>query len=177
MKIPIICLYPALRSRIVESRDRLYRVALAWCGDTMLADDLVQETVVVALDRLHQLRDPQRLYAWMWGIMYHKWQHHLRDRRNCVELDDQLCSEDPSPSEVYQVGSIVDRVRSIVAALPQDQRIVISLVDLDGLSYCEVAEILDIPIGTVMSRLHRARKRLLGAFDESNRVLRVVKAE
>ena len=142
----------------------------------MLADDLVQDTVVVALAKLHQLRDPQRLHAWMWGIMYHKWQHYLRDRPNCVEIDDQLTSEDPSPSDRYHQGSIVDRVRSVVSGLPEDQRVVISLVDLDGLSYCEVAEILDVPIGTVMSRLHRARKRFLEAFDRETNVvmLRVV---
>jgi RNA polymerase sigma-70 factor (ECF subfamily) len=60
---------------------------------------------------------------------------------------------------------LVNRVRNVVASLPVEQRQVISLVDLAELSYCEVAEALDVPIGTVMSRLHRARKNLLNKLD------------
>ena len=58
-------------------------------------------------------------------------------------------------------------MRTAVALLPKDQRQVISLVDLGGLAYCEVADALEIPIGTVMSRLHRARKGLLARLDEA----------
>ena len=83
------------------------------------------------------------------------------------ELDEQIPSGESGPLDDYEKHEIVNKVRKAVASLPVGQRQVISLVDLEEFSYCEVAEILDIPIGTVMSRLHRARKSLLGKMKTS----------
>ena len=71
------------------------------------------------------------------------------------------------PCNSCQELELVTQVRMAVASLPKEQRQVISLVDLGGLTYCEVSEALEIPIGTVMSRLHRARKELLSRIDEA----------
>jgi len=154
-----------MKSRIAESRSRLYRVALAWCGDEMLADDLAQETMTNGIANIKQLRDERRLFAWLYSILNNNWRLYLRRKKSHDELDDELPDEDDGPAGQYQELEIVHQVRRAVATLPAQQRQVISLVDLEEFSYCDVAEILEIPIGTVMSRLHRARKNLLAKFE------------
>lgn len=156
------------KARIADARLRLYRTALAWCGDSMLADDLVQETIVTAIEKYAQLRDPKCLFPWMYKILNNKWYRHIKKELNSADsLDDELPSEEPSPSGQCQELELVAQVRRAVSTLPIKERQVISLVDLEELSYCEVAIALDIPIGTVMSRLHRARKQLLDKLDNS----------
>ena len=85
-----LCSSHALRNRIAESRNRLYRVALAWCGSEMLADDLAQETMAMAIQRHHQLRDPERLNAWLYSILNNAWRQYLRRQRSECEYDDEL---------------------------------------------------------------------------------------
>ena len=155
-----------LKMRIGQARNRLYRVALAWCGDEMLADDLVQEAITAGMINCHQLRDEGRLFVWLYSILNNTWCKHLRSARPQIELDDQLVARDSGPLDSYQELETVTRVRSAVATLSPDQSQVISLVDLEELAYSEVSEILGIPIGTVMSRLHRARKNLLLKIDK-----------
>jgi len=160
MKIPY-CPATSLSCRIVDTRERLYRVALAWCGDRMLADDLVQETLSTGIAKRSQLRDERRLFSWLYSILNNQWNSYLRSKKPHDVLDEQLPSEESGPVEHCEEIEIVDRVRRAVASLPVIERQVIALVDLEELPYCDVAEVLEIPIGTVMSRLHRARKRLL----------------
>jgi RNA polymerase sigma-70 factor (ECF subfamily) len=155
-----------MKRRIAESRDRLFRVALVWCGDRMLADDLTQETMMLGIVNGHQLRDKDRLMPWLYSIMRNNWFRHMRRIKPQIELDEKLPCENGDPFCACQGTEMIDRVRRAVAALPEEQRQVISLVDLEELSYCEVAQILDIPIGTVMSRLNRARKNLLAKLDK-----------
>ncbi len=161
------CTSVSLKSRIAESRNRLYRVALAWCGDEMLADDLAQETMTSGIANIKQLRDETRLFAWLYSILNNNWRLYLRRKKSHDELDDDMPDEEVGPAGQYQELEIVHQVRKAVATLPAQQRQVISLVDLEEFSYCDVAEILEIPIGTVMSRLHRARKNLLARLDGS----------
>ena len=163
----MICASPALKRRIADSRDRLYRVAFSWCGDEMLADDLVQEAIETGIRKRRQLRDENKLFPWLYRILNNAWYAHLRKDRTHVILDDDIPSEDIGPCSSCQELELVTQVRMAVASLPRDQRQVISLVDLGGLPYCEVAESLEIPIGTVMSRLHRARKALLASMNEA----------
>jgi RNA polymerase sigma-70 factor (ECF subfamily) len=157
----------ALRGRLVCSRADLYRVALAWCGDRSLADDLTQETLTRALRKCHQLRDPERLECWLYRILANCWKQHLRDRRTEVELSEDEVSLEAGPERRAERSQIIDQVRSALNRLPVEQREVIALVDLRGMSYSEVAEVLDIPIGTVMSRLCRGRRRLQAALAEA----------
>jgi len=149
-----------MRRKIADNRDRLYRVALAWCGDSSVADDLVQETLMIALQRTAQLRDPKRLGAWMYTILSNSWKQHLRRMRPTVDIDeiDISCESDAETGSSAQ--EIVEHVRRAILKLPAGQRQTITLVDLAGFSYAEVAEILDIPIGTVMSRLYTSRNSL-----------------
>ena len=161
----MICAGPALKKQIADSRDRLYRVAYSWCNDEMLADDLVQEAIETGISKRQQLRDVNKLFPWMYRILNNAWYAHLRKNKAHVILDDDIPSDDMGPCNSCQEIELVTQVRTAVALLPKDQRQIISLVDLDGLRYCEVAEALDVPIGTVMSRLHRARKGLLARID------------
>ena len=162
-----LCRNARLRGEINEYRRVLYRTAVAWCGDEMLADDLVQEAMSRALDKLHQLQDPARLRAWMFRILGNCWKEHLRRRREFLDVDEmELTGEDCCPEGDAMVHDTVRRVREAIQCLPVPQREVVTLVDLNGFSYAEVAEILEVPIGTVMSRLSRARKALLGLLRE-----------
>jgi RNA polymerase sigma-70 factor (ECF subfamily) len=152
-----------LEDRLDLHRTPLFRVACAWSHDRALADDLVQETLVKALLHADQLRDPERLRSWLFGIMANCWRDHLRALRPTTDIDtlDEECFLcDETPDLVFDRGETVNRVRAAVARLPVGQRQVVTLVDLEEFSYAEVAAILGIPIGTVMSRLCRARLAL-----------------
>jgi RNA polymerase sigma-70 factor (ECF subfamily) len=160
-----LCLAKSQRKQIAAARPRLFRVALAWCGDAMLADDLVQEAMALGLQKVHQLRDPERLNAWLYSILNNCWKQYLRCNRPHEDLDEERICDGPGPDSTVGQLQTVTRVRNAVAGLPADQRLVLALVDLEGLAYSEVAVILDIPIGTVMSRLHRGRKSLLARLE------------
>ena len=150
-----------IKNKIAGSRDRLYRVALAWCGDQMLAEDLAHETITTGIDKSHQLRDENQLYSWLYSILNNKWYRYLQKKKNHENLDDKIPCDDSGPCTNCHELQLVNQVRYAITRLPLVERQVISLVDLEGLSYIEVANVLEIPIGTVMSRLHRARKNLL----------------
>jgi RNA polymerase sigma-70 factor (ECF subfamily) len=166
MKTPV-CPPSSLGCRIADSRDRLYRVALAWCGDAMLADDLAQETMSTAIAKQSQLRDEKRLFSWLYSILNNQWHTYLRKKKTHDVLDEQLPSNESGPVENAEQVEVVNQVRRVVATLPIVERQVLALVDLDELPYCDVAEVLGIPIGTVMSRLHRARKHLLEKMERN----------
>jgi len=149
-----------LRRKIAGNRDRLYKVVLAWCGEPAIADDLVQETLMISLQRVHQLREHDRLNAWMYMILSNCWKQYLRRMRPTVDIDDVdiSCEDDAEAGSSKQ--EIIDHVRRAIIRLPNGQRQTITLVDLAGFSYAEVADILDVPIGTVMSRLYTSRQSL-----------------
>ncbi|MEJ2591952.1 MAG: RNA polymerase sigma factor [Candidatus Thiodiazotropha sp.] len=149
-----------LRHRFGEHRNDLYRVALSWCGDRMLADDLAQEALTRALDKQHQLRDAKKLEHWLFRILNNCWREHLRRLHPTVEIEGLVLGSDHTPERGLRKQQVIDRVRSAIDRLPLGQRQVVTLVDLQGFSYAEVAEVLEIPIGTVMSRVCRARLAL-----------------
>ena len=115
---------------------------------------------MIALQRTAQLRDPERLSAWMYTILSNCWKQHLRRMRPTVDIDDLDISCDKDAETINSEQEIVDSVRHAILKLPVGQRQTITLVDLAGFSYSEVAEILNIPIGTVMSRLFTSRNAL-----------------
>ncbi len=155
-----ICRSNALPAQLEHTRPRLYRLAYAWCHDCALADDLVQEVLAKALQRRAQLRDAQALEAWLYCILTNCWRDHLRRQRDMLDIDELELAQEGTPEDANQRQEIVTQVRVAVGRLPMGQRQVLTLVDLEGCSYTEVAQILDIPIGTVMSRLCRARRVL-----------------
>lgn len=154
------------RLMLQESRARLYRVAWSWCHDAALADDLVQETLLKAYRKAGQLRDPRAGQAWLFSILSNCFNDHFRRNRETEDIDDHEIADEESPESRSSELQIVRKVRRAIATLSAGQRQVVTLVDLEGFSYIEVAQILGIPVGTVMSRLCRARNalktRLLG---------------
>ncbi len=149
--------FRSIDKQLVKLRPRLYRLAVSWCSDAMLADDLVQETLNKALAKQHQLKDHSHIEAWLFRIMHNCWMGYLRANKPSIDIDDVNLVNDQSPAKTYSEQQIVNRVRQGVEMLPLIQRQVITLIDLESCSYTQVAVILDIPVGTVMSRLSRAR--------------------
>jgi RNA polymerase sigma-70 factor (ECF subfamily) len=155
---------------------RLRRYARALAGDQHAADDLVQDTIERAINKRHLWRPDSDLRAWLFTIMHNVFVNQLRSRQAHPEeaLDDD--SLPAVPSTQGQRLEIRD-LETALAALPPDQREVVLLIGLEQLSYAGVAKVLDIPIGTVMSRLFRGRERLRALVSGAQPVptLKVVK--
>lgn len=164
--LDVFCGNRQLRRALGESRQRLYRMALAWTRDPALADDLAQEAMTRGLKNAQQLRDPERLNAWLFRILSNCWHEHLRRQRPGVSLEDIELVDSHTPERSQQQQDIVSRVQSEIGRLPLGQRQVITLVDIEGLTYAETAEALEVPVGTVMSRLSRARNNLRDALGD-----------
>jgi RNA polymerase sigma-70 factor (ECF subfamily) len=157
-----------VHGQLEARRDKLFRVACSWCHDPHLADDLTQQTLVKALQNIGKLRDRDMLDAWIFRILSNCWKDHLRGVRDTVEIDDNSLAHMDTPEDHHYEGQIVRRIRRAIAKLPEKQRQVITLVDLAELSYGEVSEALDIPIGTVMSRVCRGRQALRSSLVDLN---------
>ncbi|MEJ2619871.1 MAG: sigma-70 family RNA polymerase sigma factor, partial [Candidatus Thiodiazotropha sp.] len=150
----------AIRKQYAQLQPKLYRLAWSWCQNSEDAQDLVQETWIKALERSNQLRDREKLLQWMSRIMVNIHRDNQRRRHNDTTLDQlDLPSQDITIDTIDRHEEI-QRVQQAVAQLPLDQRMVLTLVDLMEFSYAEVAETLALPIGTVMSRLSRSRRKL-----------------
>lgn len=156
----LFCQDREFRRRLETSRDRLYRMAYAWSHDPDLADDLVQEALAKALKNSDKIRDHAALDAWLFRILSNCWHDHFRRQRDMVEIEENDHVHELTPERLHATQEIVHSVRNAIGELPMGQRQVVTLVDLEGFSYAEVAEILGIPAGTVMSRLCRARRAL-----------------
>lgn len=147
------------RAELVALLPRLRRFGRAITRHREDADDLVQVAVVRALTRREQWEPGTRLLSWMFRIMNNAWIDEVRSRKR---RDHLLSSEDlenvASASAEQHIESL--EVRKAMERLNEDQRMVVGLVLVEGLSYKEAAQVLDIPIGTLTSRLARARDQL-----------------
>jgi RNA polymerase sigma-70 factor (ECF subfamily) len=149
----------ALSVEIVELLPRLRRFARALAGNPSDADDLVQIAIERALAKSEQLRAGAPLAGWLFGILRHAWidEARARARRHRVfapeELGEQVADPHSARVEILPVQQAMER-------LSDEQREVISLVLIEGLSYREAADIIGVPVGTVTSRLARGREAL-----------------
>jgi len=146
---------------------RLRRFARALAGTAHDADDLVQAALEKALARLAQFQPGTRLDSWMFRIMQTTWIDSLRRRRPTAPIDDTVIQLPGADGREVAI----DRLRLValsraIQRLPEEQRAVLAAVAIEGMSYQEAAELLQVPIGTVMSRLARARARLLDLTGE-----------
>lgn len=153
--------------------DCLFRTALRIAGDRSLAEDLIQETYLQAWKSFHRFEAGTNCRAWLFKILFHVIQHHRRkwfkfDMKSVYtsdeEMQDALVYEPPVPQALSD-----EDVLLALDKIPHQYREVILLADVEEFSYKEIADTLDIPIGTVMSRLNRGRKMLraeLAAFAE-----------
>jgi RNA polymerase sigma-70 factor, ECF subfamily len=138
---------------------RLRRYARALVGDRYAADDLVQDTLERAINKFHLWRPGSDLRAWLFAIMHNVHVNQLRSRaaRPETALDEgALLAQSAFDADRLEIRDM----QSAITALPVEQREVILLIALEQLSYAEVSRALGIPMGTVMSRLFRARERL-----------------
>ena len=154
------------RQQMVALIPRLRRFAYGLTGSLDEGDDLVQAACERALGRLDQWRSGTRLDSWMFRIVQTIWIDRMRAQKvrgNASGLTDadQMVGEDGV--RTAEARLTFDRVRRAIADLPEEQRLVLVMVSIDGRSYRETAEALDLPIGTVTSRLARARNRLYAA--------------
>ena len=137
---------------------RLRRYARALVGDRAAADDLVQDTLERAWSKLHLYRHGTDLRAWLFTVMHNVHVNRVRAARPTDPLDDEM--PELAQRATQGDGLLVRDLERGIAALPVAQREVLLLVALEDLSYDETARVLAIPIGTVMSRLARAREKL-----------------
>ena len=156
-----------LRERIVDLLPRLRRFARTLARNPHDADDLVQIAVERALARSDQLHADASLSSWMFGILRNAWidETRTRGRRNQVFAPEELGENvgDDSTSSHADVLSVQDAL----ARLPDEQRIAVGLVLVEGLSYKEAAEIMGVPLGTLTSRLARGREALQGLLADT----------
>jgi RNA polymerase sigma-70 factor (ECF subfamily) len=144
--------------RLVELIPRLRRYARALVGDRASADDLVQDTLERAWAKLHLYRRGTDLRAWLFTVMHNVHVNKVRSARPTDPLEDEM----PELAQRAAQGDalVVRDLDRAIARLPAEQRTVLLLVTLEEMSYDQVARALGIPIGTVMSRLSRAREKL-----------------
>ncbi len=149
-----------LHQRVVALTPRLHVIARSWGCSPDLCDDLVQETLATALNKISQLRKEAALEVWVIRILTNSHRLYLRQHKYLSPLDSHELIDELDPQHSLDAQQTIDMVRAAIGLLSDEQRKVLTLVDMESFSYQKVAEILDIKIGTVMSRLSRARAQL-----------------
>jgi RNA polymerase sigma-70 factor (ECF subfamily) len=148
--------------QLIAVLPRLRRFARGLTGSAVEADDLVQAACERALARRHQFQEGTRFDSWMFRIVQTIWIDQIRSRE--VRKEDGDIGEErlgsDEPVRRVEARLALSEVRRAVERLPPDQRAALLLVTVDGLSYKEAAEVVQVPVGTIMSRLARARRAL-----------------
>lgn len=155
--------------------DQLYSAAMRMTRNPSDAEDLVQETYLKAYRGFERFQEGTNLKAWMYRILTNSYINRYRqkqrrpDESDIADVEDMYLyrrlggenSDIGSSAEDAFLNSVTDTaVKTAIEALPENFRIAVLLADVEGFAYKEIAEILEIPIGTVMSRIHRGRKAL-----------------
>lgn len=156
------------RDQLVELLPRLRRFARTIARDPADADDLVQLSLERALLRWRQWRPGSRLDSWMFGIIKNAWIDEIRSRRrrDRVFVEESAGEHVGERSAEMQLETLA--LRQAMARLPEEQRMAVALVLVEGLSYKDAAESLDVPMGTLTSRLARARAALMAELSEAS---------
>jgi RNA polymerase sigma-70 factor (ECF subfamily) len=156
-----------LRAQLGELLPRLRRFARVITRNVQDADDLVQVAAEKALARAAQWRPDSRLDSWMFGIMKNAWIDEIRARRR----RDRVHAPEEAGAAVGDTSAhardIALSVQAAMERLPEEQRLAVALVLVEGQSYKDAAEILGIPVGTLMSRLARGRAALQEMLGEA----------
>lgn len=155
---------PTWEELVRDHSDMVYRVALRLTGDRHDAEDLTQDVFVKAFRSIHTF-EPGTLRGWLHRITTNLFLDQARRRQRLrfdpmAEAAEWVVSSQPQPEAVMTEGAFDHDVDRALAALPPDQRVAVVLCDIEGLSYEEIATILDIKVSAVRSRIHRGRERL-----------------
>jgi RNA polymerase sigma-70 factor (ECF subfamily) len=157
-----------IRRQIIELLPRLRRFARTITRDVHDADDLVQIAIERALLRYEQWRPESKFESWMFGILRNAWIDEVRSRGRHGRL---FAPEEAGENVGDGSGDAHVRllsVQSALANLPEEQRLAVALVLVEGLSYKEAADVLDVPIGTLTSRLARGREALQASLGDAS---------
>ena len=146
------------RPDLIEHLPRLRRYARALTGDVMRADDLVQDTLERALVKLDLWQPGTDLRAWLFTLMHNLFLNQIRAHRPADSALDEALDIPVSGGQMEALGA--RDIHAALARLPHPQREVMLLVGLEQFAYDEAAQVLGVPVGTVMSRLSRARERM-----------------
>ena len=153
-------------------RDQLYKTALRLTRSVEESEDLLQETYLKAYRHYDQFTEGTNLKAWLFRILKNSFINSYRKRRNRPQMLDfdelrdsgegfeEAVAVTPDPEHDLLSDELDHEVREALMALPHHYRMAVLMVDLQGLSYQEVADALAVPIGTIMSRLYRGRKKI-----------------
>ena len=155
-----------LCKRLEAERGRLYRMAYAWSHNSDVADDVVQEAMIKALNSVDKIKNIEALDGWLFRILSNCFIDFCRRQRDEVDLNDTILVAQDTPETVHRQNEMLAAVRSAITKLPFKHRQVLTLIDIENFSYAEVAEIIDVPLGTIMSRLNRARQSLKQILNE-----------
>ena len=155
-----------LCKRLEAGRSRLYRMAYAWSHNNDVAEEVVQETMIKALNSVDKINDFKALDGWLFRILSNCFIDYCRKQREEIDIDDTLLIEKDTPESLHCQDEMLAEVRYAIASLPFKHRQVLTLIDIENFTYTEVAEIIDAPLGTIMSRLNRARLSLKQKLDE-----------
>jgi RNA polymerase sigma-70 factor (ECF subfamily) len=151
-------------SELVRIHTRgVFNVVYHMCGDALIAEDAAQETFIRAWQNLSSYRPQTSLRNWLYRIAFNAGMDMLRKEKRILpnDIDEMgLADERPGPESVVSQQERASMVQQAVLALPDASRAVLVLREYEGMSYHEIADALDIPVGTVMSRLNYARKLL-----------------
>lgn len=165
----------AFETLVVRYQDRVYNLLLRMTNSPDEAEELAQETFLKAYRALHTFRRGSRFYTWLFRIAvnagYSRGRRHaLQQRIEGIRLDaatadgsgpgDYVKSKSPSPSKEMEQRQLRERVQEGLSKLDAEHRTVLLLREIEGLDYATLAQALDIPLGAVKSRLHRARRTL-----------------
>jgi len=155
-----------IRVLIVEHIQHLRRYARVLLGDPDSADDLVQECLLRAIDRSHTWRPGTNMRAWLFTILHNL----FIDGKRRIASRPRLVSVDGHDARMVQIPNQADSIElsnleAALHTLPDDQRVTVLLVGLEGLTYEEASSIMGVPVGTVRSRLSRGRETLRQAMD------------
>ncbi len=151
------------RAELAKLIPRLRRFALAMTGSRADGDDLVQDAIERALRRLDQWQPGTKLDSWVFRIAQNVWIDQVRSRRargKVVQCDPDADAPGIDGRDGMHAALTLSKALAVLAAMPEEQRMVITLVQIEGFTYREASEILGIPEGTVTSRLVRARAAL-----------------
>ncbi len=154
--------------------DRLYGMALKLTRNQAEAEDLVQDALVRAYRFWHTFKPGTSVRAWLFTILRNTFitKYHRKNRRRAManDLSQEVAARDPGVATVSAVvpppDAVVDhrgtraKIDEALAKLPEDYRMAVTLADIEGLTYKEIAAVMECPIGTVMSRIYRGRKQL-----------------
>jgi RNA polymerase sigma-70 factor (ECF subfamily) len=151
---------PAVRQAVLNAIPSLRAFAISLCGNVDRADDLVQETMLRALANIHSFQPGTNMSAWLFTILRNHFRSEYRKRRREVEDTDGSYAESLKSHPEQQGHVEFGEFRVALAKLPPDQREALILVGASGFSYEEAANICGCAVGTIKSRVNRARTRL-----------------